>query len=212
MGFGRTLDRCGHRQNGVATAMSQWIQTLLDGLLGALLSSLITIVVAIYVIQRSQQVDRTAKREDLSLAAAERLTLVMLEAGRRLDQLSDQSLLGSRISRTAAYQALASDLRMATNLHAPVLSPVALAGLPQTMHTVLDAFVAAITRRELTVMQEEGLKDRAEDDDYALDRAGAQLRQQLSAYLNGVTDALTVYRQGRAGGLPSAPAFVSERR
>lgn len=188
-----------------------WSKTLLDGLLGALFSSLITVAVAIYAIRRTQQVDRTARREDLSLAAAERLTVVLLDAGRRLDQLSDPATPASRAARSAAYRGLATDLRMATNLHAPVLSPPSLKALPATMRTVLDAFMDAVQRREETVMREERLDDRAEDAEYALDRAATQLREQATDYLNGVTDTLTVYRQGGLSQLPPVPAFAAGR-
>jgi len=188
-----------------------WNQVLMDGLLGALISSLFTVAVAIYAIRLTQRVDRTARREDLSLAAAKDLTVVLQDIGRRLDHLSDHTVPASRTTRSAAYRALATDLRMATNLHAPVLSPPSLAELPVTMRSVLDAFVKAVQRREEAVMREERLTDRTEDDEYAVDRRATQLRDQLTDYLNAVTDALTVYRQGGVSELPPEPPFAASR-
>jgi hypothetical protein len=187
-----------------------WGEVLLDGLLGALFSSLITVAVAIYAIRLTQQVDRHARREDLSLNAAERLTAVLLDAGMRLGQLSETTP-SSRSSRNAAYRSLANDLRMATNLHAPVLTSDPLAALPDTMLPVLDSFIKTVQRREDAVMRDERLDDRVEDDEYARDRTAIQLRMLMSEYLTKVTDALTAYRRGKEGELPPAPVFTVNR-
>jgi hypothetical protein len=180
----------------------------MDGLLGAIISSLFTFWVAIYAVRRTQHVDRASRHENQSLGAAERLTVVLLDTGRRLDQLSEH-VAASRAARRAAYRGLAVDLRMATNLHAPVLTPKALAGLPSLIRPVLDAFVKAVEQREDAVMRDERLDENTEDNVYARDRSTAQLRDALATYLSEVTDALTVYRQGGNRELPAVPSFAA---
>jgi hypothetical protein len=186
-------------------------QVLLDGLLGALISALISVGAAVYAVRRTQQGGERSRREDLSLTAAKDLTAALLDAGRRLEQLSDQDAPGSRSTRSAAYRALSSDLRMATNLHAPILSPPLLADLPSTIHQVLGSFVDAVQKREDTLMREERIGEQAADVEYARDTAAGRLRAELADYLAAVTYALTAYRRGGEPTLPEPPAFRSSR-
>ena len=173
-----------------------WPHTLADGFIGACFGALLSVVVALYAIRRSQRRDRDNRREDLSLAAAERLTEALLQALRRLNQLSDHAVPRSQASRAELLATLVSELQTAVDLHAPVLSPTAFAQLPERANEALGLLVRAIGDREREVMRQERLTELDEDRAYPLDRQAAQLRQRLIAFLRGVTEALTGYRRG----------------
>src|SRR4051794_185840 len=142
---------------------NSWMQTLADGFIGAFLGSIVSVMVALYAIRRSQRIDRENRREDLSLAAAERLTQALLDALRRLNQLADHTVSRSRAARAETLSAIMSELQTAVDLHAPVLSPPAFAQLPDRAKQVLDALGEAIAQRERSVMQQERLSESDED-------------------------------------------------
>jgi len=184
-----------------------WSQTLADGFIGAFLGSIVSVMVALHVVRRSQRIDRENRREDLSLAAAERLTVALLEALRRLNQLAAHTSR-SRASRAETMSAIVSELQTAVDLHAPVLSPKPFAPLPDRMKEVLDVLGRAIEDRERTVMQQERLSESDEDRAYAVDRHAVEFRQLLIGFLLDVTEALTAYRRGnpvRPDDLPAMP-------
>jgi hypothetical protein len=176
---------------------NSWSQTLADGFIGAFLGSSVSVIVALYAIRRSQRIERENRREDLSLAAAERLTMALLEAVRRLNQLAAHDVSRSRASRAETMSAIMSELQTAVELHAPVLSPPAFASLPDITTKVLDEAADAIEARERAVMQQERLSESDEDRAYAVDRNATELRQILIVFLRDVTKALTAYRRGR---------------
>jgi hypothetical protein len=187
---------------------NSWSQTLADGIIGAFLGSTVSVMVALYAIRRSQRVDRENRREDLSLAAAERLTKALLDALRRLNQLADHTVSRSRAARAETMSAIVSELQTAVELHAPVLSPPPFAQLPDRSKQVLDGLGKAIEDRERVVMQQERLSESDEDRAYAVDRHAVELRQKLIAFLLDVTEALTAYRRGnpvRPGAVPPMP-------
>jgi hypothetical protein len=186
---------------------NSWSQTLADGFIGAFLGSIVSVMVALHVVRRSQRIDRENRREDLSLAAAERLTVALLEALRRLNQLAAHTSR-SRASRAETMSAIVSELQTAVDLHAPVLSPKPFAPLPDRMKEVLDVLGRAIEDRERTVMQQERLSESDEDRAYAVDRHAVEFRQLLIGFLLDVTEALTAYRRGnpvRPDDLPAMP-------
>jgi len=186
---------------------NSWSQTLADGFIGAFLGSIVSVMVALHVVRRSQRIDRENRREDLSLAAAERLTVALLEALRRLNQLAAHTSR-SRASRAETMSAIVSELQTAVDLHAPVLSPKPFAPLPDRMKEVLDVLGRAIEDRERTVMQQERLSESDEDRAYAVDRHAVEFRQLLIGFLLDVTEALTAYRRGnpvRPDDLPTMP-------
>jgi hypothetical protein len=184
-----------------------WSQTLADGFIGAFLGSIVSVLVALYAIGRSQRVDRENRREDLSLAAAERLTKALLDALQRLNQLAEHSVSRSRASRAETMSAIVSELQIAVDLHAPVLSPRPFEELPDRTREVLDALGRAIERRERAVMQQERLSESDEDRAYALDRQTVELRQKLVTFLLDVTEALTAYRRGNPVKPDAVPAL-----
>ena len=175
---------------------NSWSQTLADGFIGAFLGSSVSVIVALYAIRRSQRIERENRREDLSLAAAERLTMALLDAVRRLNQLADHNVSRSRAARAETMSAIVSELQTAVELHAPVLSPPAFASLPDLTTQVLGTAVEAIEARERTVLQQERLSESDEDRAYAVDRNATELRQILIGFLRDVTRALTAYRRG----------------
>jgi hypothetical protein len=175
---------------------NSWLQTLADGFIGAFLGSIVSVLVALYAIRRSQRIDRENRREDRSLAAAERLTEALLDALRRLNQLADHTVSRSRSSRAETMSAIATELQTAVDLHAPVLSSPAFAQLPDRAREVLEVAERSIERRERAVMQHERLSESDEDRAYAVDRQAVQFRQELVAFLRSITEALTAYRRG----------------
>jgi hypothetical protein len=189
---------------------NSWSQTLADGFIGAFLGSIVSVLVALYAVRRSQRVDRESRREDLSLAAAERLTEALLDALRRLNQLADHTVSRSRASRAETMSAIVSELQTAVDLHAPVLSPPVFAQLPDRAHEALDVLSRAIEARERAVMQQERLSESDEDRAYAVDRQAVELRQKLIAFLRDLTEALTAYRRGspvRPEAVPTMPSL-----
>jgi hypothetical protein len=186
---------------------NSWSQTLADGFIGAFLGSIVSVSVALYAIRRSQRIDRENRREDLSLAAAERLTKALLDALRRLNQLADHTVSRSRASRAETMSAIVSELQTAVELHAPVLSPPPFAPLPDRTKQVLDVLGRAIDDRERSVMQQERLSESDEDRAYVVDRQTVELRQSLIAFLLEVTEALTAYRRGKPVEPDAVPAM-----
>ncbi|GGM87443.1 hypothetical protein ACFFX1_54485 [Dactylosporangium sucinum] len=187
-----------------------WPHTLADGFVGAFLGSILSVLVALYAIRRAQRTDRENRREELSLAAAERLTEALLETLRRLNQLADHTVARTRASRAEATSALASELETAVDLHAPVLLPAAFAELPERTHTLLERFLPAIEERERAVMRQEGLAETDEDRAFAVDRQAADLRKVLIGFLRDTIETLTAYRRGQplaAGALPAVPVL-----
>jgi hypothetical protein len=193
-------------RDGGLPVQNSWAQTLADGFIGAFLGSILSVVVALYAIRRSQRTDREIRREDLSFAAAERLTEALLQALRRLNQLSDHTVPRTRASRAEAMSAIVSELQTAVDLHAPVLLPAAFAELPERARAALDKFGHAIEDRERAVMQQERLSDRDEDRAYAVDRQATDLRKVLIGFLRETIEALTAYRRSQPGeALPPVP-------
>jgi hypothetical protein len=189
---------------------NSWSQTLADGFIGAFVGSIVSVLVALYAVRRSQRVDRENRREDLSLAAAERLTAALLDALRRLNQLADHTVARSRASRAETMSAIVSELQTAVELHAPVLSPPGFAQLPDRAKDALDVLGRAIEAREKAVMQQERLSESDEDRAYAVDRQAVELRQKLIAFLRDLTEVLTTYRRGgpvRPEAVPATPSL-----
>jgi hypothetical protein len=201
-------------------AQDSWAHTLADGVIGAMLGSIVSVLVAIYVIQRSQRMERDNQRESLSLAAAERLTEALLVALRRLNGLSDHTVSRSQASRSETLAALVSELQTAVELHAPVLLPKEFGKLPDQARAALEEFSDAIGKREQAVMQAERLNELHEDRAYAVDRQATRLRQVLTGYIRNVIEALTAYRRGdavteellRAPAVPATASVPSGRR
>jgi hypothetical protein len=199
-------------RHGELLMQNSWLQTLAEGLIGAFLGSSVSVLVALYVIRRSHRIDRQNRREDLSLAAAERLTKALLDALQRLNQLADQNVLRSRAARAETMSAIVSELQTAVDLHAPVLSPTPFEPLPDDMKHVLTVLDRAIEDRERVVMQQERLSESDEDRAYAVDRHAVELRQTLTAFLLDVTEALTAYRRAKpvmAVAMPTMPPVVA---
>jgi hypothetical protein len=194
-------------RHGVPLMQNSWSQTLADGFIGAFLGSSVSVIVALYAIRRSQRIERENRREDLSLAAAERLTMALLDAVRRLNQLAAHDVSRSRASRAETMSAIMSELQTAVELHAPVLSPPAFASLPALTTKALDKASEAIEARERAVMQQERLSESDEDRAYAVDRNAAELRQILVGFLRDVNKALTAYRQGLTVTEKAVPAM-----
>jgi hypothetical protein len=188
-----------------------WPQTLADGFVGALVSSAVSVLIAVYAIRYTQSIDQEGRRHAQALTAAQQLTAAMLEATRRLGRLSDHGAPGSRASRAAAVRMLANDLQLATDLYAPVLTQEVMWVLPDTMRTALDGFVSAFDAREERLMQDERLGELDEDRAYAVDRASARLLGRLAGFLQEVTTGLTSYRRDDRAPvvLPEAPDFTA---
>jgi deoxyribodipyrimidine photolyase len=191
--------------------MSDLMQTLWDGMLGALVSSLITVAVAVYAVRKTQQVDLATRREEFSLRSAETLTAALLRAGQRLAALGDEDAKVSCAARAAAVRTLADDVMLAADLHAPMLTPPTLAELPENVRRALTGFVDALLTRERDVMRRERFDPDDPTPEYARDPGSRQISRELAAFLQGAVGALTDYRRGDEVRLPALPRYPSGR-
>lgn len=192
-------------QVGDRVVQNSWAQTFFEGVFGAFLGSAVSVLVAVYAIRRTQLSERYNRRENLSLAAAERLTEALLEARQKLAMLSTTTVAQSRTFRVDMMAVLVKELEIAVQLQAPVLTPEAFSELPDRIEQALGTLHAAIVRREDAVMHHERLGEAEDDRAYAVDREASNLRRKLDGFLKDVITALTSYRRGGVMTVDSLP-------
>lgn len=209
-----------------------WWPVLLDGFLGNMLSSLLTVAVAVLAVRYEHRRDRDAARQEMareqaavrrdlerertrqalqtSYRAAEQLTAALLETRRRLGALADATVPASQLARRVQVRAAVDDLTMAAYLHAPVIDRPGLAALADDTAAVAAAFRAAHDAREERLRAFEHLAPHEESADYARDGVSGHLRDDLAGWLLEVTRQLTAHRLDRDDTLamPARPGFA----